>query len=35
MRLREKKARCAQCGTRTDFPRAHFLDFHYRRERND
>ena len=33
MRLR-KYQRCAICGMRTEFPKAHYLDFHYRREKN-
>jgi len=33
MRLR-KYQRCEICGARTEFPRSHFLDFHYGREKN-
>lgn len=33
MRLR-KKEKCAICKAMTDFPEAHFLDFHYGRGKN-
>lgn len=33
MRLEEKQ-KCAICKVMTDFPEAHFLDFHYGREKN-
>jgi len=32
MRLREKQ-KCAICKVMTDFPEAHFLDFHYGRKK--